>query len=98
MSAVQSDGATTPTMLKRKSEIWAEVHAAKTTCPTCGKKLSFRSLRWKHVCRQRGVTQVLLDTDLAEKRRAELQQKAMETLGARLRQRRGEPSGEQVSG
>ena len=96
MTTVQGDDAAT--MLQRKSDIWAEVHAAKTTCPTCGKKLSFRTLRWKHVCRRRGVTQVLLDADLAEKRRAELQQKAVETLRARLHQRQGEPSGEQVSG
>ena len=92
MTAVQSDGATTPNMLKRKADVWAEVHAAKTVCPLCGKRLSFRSLRWKHICGRRSVVQVMLDADAAEQRRKDLERKAMESLSARLRERRGEPA------
>ena len=90
MTAVQGDGATT--MLKRKVDVWAEVHATKTTCPSCGKKLSFRTLRWKHTCGRRSAPQVMLDPDVAEQRRKELERKAMESLSARLRERRGEPT------
>ena len=89
MTAVQSDGATTPTMLKRKADVWAEVHATKTTCPSCGKKLSFRTLRWKHTCGRRSVTRVMLDPDVAEHRRRDLERK-VESLSARLRERRGD--------
>ena len=90
MTAVQSDGATTPTMLKRKADIWAEVHATKTTCPSCGKKLSFRTLRWKHTCGRRSAPQVMLDPDVAEQRQKVLERKAMESLSARLRERQGD--------
>ena len=90
MTAVQGDGATT--MLKRKADVWAEVHATKTTCPSCGKRLSFRTLRWKHTCGRRSAPQVMLDADVAEQRRKDLERKAMESLSARLRERRGEPA------
>ena len=67
-----------------KPQIWAEVHANLTECPRCGKALTVRTLRWRHKCQRRSHPQVLLDAELADLRRRQLQQKVIDTLNARL--------------
>ena len=67
-----------------KPQIWAEVHANLTECPHCGKVVTVRTLRWRHKCQRRSIPQVLLDAELADLRRRELQQKVLDTLNARL--------------
>ena len=73
-------------MKKAKTEVWEEVHSAKTQCPHCQKSLTVRTLRWKHTCKRRGgaTAHVLLDADVAERRRQELERKVVETLNRRL--------------
>jgi 5-methylcytosine-specific restriction endonuclease McrA len=71
-------------MTKTKPEIWQEVHSALTECPYCHKRMSMRTLRWRHVCRRRATPQVLLDAELAEKRRQELLRKVVSSLNTRL--------------
>ena len=83
MTAVEPNAATA--MLKR--DLWEATHKAKTQCPHCNKKMSLRNLRWKHTCRRRSEPQVITDAELAEKRRRALEQKALDTLNERLRQR-----------
>ena len=67
-----------------KPQIWAEVHANLTECPHCHKIVTVRTLRWRHKCQRKTQPQVLLDAELADRRRRELQQKVIDTLNARL--------------
>ena len=76
---------------KGKAEIWEEVHYAKTQCPRCHKTMAVRQLRWEHTCGHKRPPQILLDTEVAEKRRRELEQKVVATLNARLQQRAEDP-------
>ncbi len=69
---------------KGKQEVWKELHATRTQCPHCSKRLTMRTLRWKHVCKRRPIPPILLDPDLAEERRRELQRKVEDCLRARL--------------
>ena len=78
-------------MKKGKAKIWEEVHSAKTQCPHCHKTMAVRQLRWKHTCGHKRPPQILLDTEAAEKRRRELEQKVVATLNARLQQRAEDP-------
>jgi hypothetical protein len=70
-------------MTKTKPEIWREVHSALTECPYCHKRMSMRTLRWRHVCRRKATPQVL-DAELAEQRRQELLRKVVSSLNSRL--------------
>ena len=83
-----------PAMLKRA--LWDETLRAKTHCPHCNRKMSVRTLRWKHICRRRGEPQVITDAAVAEKRRRELEQKALDALNERLRQQQAAPRAEQA--
>ena len=71
-------------MTKSRPEIWEEVRSTRTECPHCHKRLTLRTLRWKHVCRRKTIPQILLDAELAELRRQELLRKAIESLNTRL--------------
>lgn len=65
-----------------KADIWREVHRERVPCPRCGKVVTRRTLRWKHVC---GVgRRVLLESGRAEERRQELQVQSMRDLLRRL--------------
>jgi hypothetical protein len=82
-------------MLKR--DLWEETHRANTQCPHCNRKMTVRNLRWKHTCRRAKEPQVITDAEVAEKRRRDLEQKALDALNARLRQRQDAPRAKQAA-
>ena len=75
-----------------KPQVWAEVHRNLIERPHCGKIVTVRTLRWRRKCQRRSIPQVLLDAELADLRRRELQQKVLDTLNARLQGNGGQTS------
>jgi hypothetical protein len=72
---------------KNRAEVWAEAQRARTVCPECGKHLSVRTLRWKHICRDRTPRERrprILNTEQAEERRRALEELAAAALRFRL--------------
>ena len=69
--------------LRAKKEVWKEAHAQRTQCPKCGRYVALRCLRWRHACTERKPPVRLLTADVAELRRQELRQRALEALNLR---------------
>ena len=63
------------------------MHSARTECPRCGKRLTVRTLRWKHLCKSVVLPRRLLDLERAAARREELGALALANLQMRLQQR-----------
>ena len=80
--------------LKTKGEIWREAHAHRTECPDCGKFVTLRTLRWKHVCGERVLPRRLLDERAARARLEQLEELAREAHGIRMKERNGSAGGE----
>lgn len=78
---------------KSKQEIWKEAHAQRTQCPACGKCVTLRTLRWRHLCGNRSLPQRLLDANMAALRRQELEELALATFEVRAKERNGGPPG-----
>ena len=72
--------------LRTKNEIWREAHAHRTECPACGRFVTLRTLRWKHVCGERVLPRRLLDERAARARLEQLEQLAREAHGIRMRE------------
>ena len=71
--------------LRTKGQVWREAHAHRTECPKCGKFVTLRTLRWKHVCRERTQRQCMLDESAAQKRFELLAEVAMHAHAGRMR-------------
>lgn len=63
-----------------KAEVWRAVHAERVSCPECGKSVTRRTLRWKHVCRR----PALLPEQKVAERVEELERLTLEGLNRRL--------------
>ena len=75
--------------LRTKGEVWREAHAQRTECPSCGKFVTLRTLRWKHVCRDRpSQRRRLLDSCAASLRLEGLLNLAVESFENRMREGR----------
>ena len=79
--------------LKTKREIWREARAHRTECPDCGKIVTLRTLRWKHLCGERQLSRRMLDERAAAERLRQLEEIAIEAHEARVRQRNGGQTG-----
>ena len=77
----------TEAALRTKGEIWREAHAHRTECPDCGKIVTLRTLRWKHVCGERTPRRRLLDERAAQKRFEGLAQAAIHAHELRMKER-----------
>lgn len=63
-----------------KAEVWKAVHEERVACPVCGRSMTRRTLRWKHLCRR----PALLPEQKAAARVEELERLAIEALNRRL--------------
>ena len=79
--------------LRTKGEIWREAHAHRTECPNCGKFVTLRTLRWKHVCGERAPRRPLLDERAARERLEQLSQLAVEAHEMRMKERENGAAG-----
>ena len=75
--------------MKSKAEIWREVHGARTACPRCGKSMTRRTLRWKHLRKDGKLPRRQLDPEQAEQRQLELERLILVRFDERLQQRNG---------
>ena len=78
---------TAETETKNRAEVWAEAQRARTECPECGRPMSVRTLRWKHICRDRTPRERrprILNTEQAQERRRALEELAAAALRFRL--------------
>jgi len=83
----------TEAALRTKGEIWREAHAHRAECPNCGKFVTLRTLRWKHVCRERTPWRCLLDERAAQKRFELLAEVAVHAHAWRMRERENGAAG-----
>lgn len=68
-----------------KQAVWREVHGARAECPLCHKRVTVRTLRWRHKCRVHRPPRATLLTEPEAARRKELiRQRAVEQLMARV--------------
>ena len=79
----------TEAALRTKGQIWRDAHASRTECPGCGKYLTLRTLRWKHVCGERTPRRRLLDESAARKRLEGLTLAAVQAHELRMKERNG---------
>jgi hypothetical protein len=79
----------TEAALRTKGQIWRDAHASRTECPGCGKFLTLRTLRWKHVCGERTPRRRLLDESAARKRLEGLTLAAVRAHELRMREKNG---------
>ena len=79
--------------MRTRGEVWREAHAHRMECPDCGKFLTLRTLRWKHVCRERTLPRCMLDARAAEERFEGLAQAARQAHEMRMRERENGATG-----
>ena len=71
--------------MRTRGEVWREAHAHRMECPDCGKFLTLRTLRWKHVCGERTMPRRMLDERSAKERFELLAEVAVHAHAWRMR-------------
>ena len=80
-------------VLRTKQEVWKETHARRTHCPICQKCVTLRTLRWRHACGRGSLPKRLLDAEMAELRRRELEELALAAFEVRQQEKHGGEAG-----